>query len=417
MTLLSICLELLIIVSGALWLISAYLMWRHYLQGKPVLPTGKQVPVSILIPVCGVEEVSNWHTFCQQDYPVYEVVFGVMRPDDPAVAEVRKLRDAFPDRVRLVACSEVLGPNHQVSNLIHLAREARYDRLVVTDSDMSVTPDYVSEVATPLGDEKVGIVTCGYCDDHPTSLGAALATLGRAIDFLPQVMLARALDRELRFALGATIAIRRQTLEQIGGFEAVVDRIGSDFHLGRLAREAGYEIRLSTYTLRNRSGGEAISQVFRRELRWARTIRVNRGAQFIGVGVTFGVVYALALAVSTRSPLSSPFLLFAIGTRGLQVLVSLAAIQRLSLFHWIWALPLREALSFVVWLVSLMGREVQWRGRKLLLADNGYLNNPCSQRSPHPCSATGDAIGGRLELRQEVPEFCGKHAQSNAIAQ
>lgn len=333
-------------------------------------------PVSVLIPVCGVEEGAwkNWTSFCLQDHEYYEVLFGVMNPQDPAIPVLTELVAKFPDRARLVLCQEVRGINHQVSNLIHLLEAAQYEVVIFTDSDMRVSPDYVGTVTAPLIDPAVGVVTCGYVTQTPKFLGSALAAFGRCIDFIPNVLVARSIDGGMRFALGATIATRKSVLAKFGGLQRIVNRIGSDYHIGQMASAAGYRVELSQYILDNASDRETFRQVFQREWRWARTIRLNRGYQYYGLGFGYGSVYCLFLLLLSGFQHGAVILALAtITLRVVHVLVAIYSLRCPNLLQWLWVLPLRDLMSFVIWVAGAFGQSVYWRGRWLQVEAGGIL--------------------------------------------
>lgn len=339
-------------------------------------------PVSVLIPVCGVEEGAweNWTSFCSQEYENYEVLFGVMNPQDPAVPVLKELVAQFPERARLVFCQEVRGINHQVSNLMHLIEAAQHEVAIFTDSDMRVSPDYVKTVTAPLSDPEIGVVTCGYACHHPKFLGSALASLGRCIDFIPSVLVARSLDKGMRFALGATIATRKSVVAKFGGLQKVVNRIGSDYHIGKMATTAGYRVELSQYILDNASDRETFRQVFQREWRWARTIRLNRGYQYYGLGFGYGTVYSILLVLV--SGFQSWAVILATATillRVVQVLVAIRSLNCPDLFRWLWVLPLRDLMSFVIWVAGAFGQNIYWRGRWLQVEAGGTLKEVVSR--------------------------------------
>lgn len=333
-------------------------------------------PVSILIPVCGVEEGAweNWTSFCSQDQEDYEVLFGVMNPQDPAIPILSKLVAKFPERSRLVLCQEVRGINHQVSNLMHLLEAAQHEVIIFTDSDMRVSPDYVGTVTAPLANPEIGVVTCGYVTQHPKFLGSALAAFGRCIDFIPNVLVARNLDGGMRFALGATIATRKSVLAKFGGLQRIVNRIGSDYHIGQMASAAGYRVELSQYILDNTSDRETFQQVFQREWRWARTIRLNRGYQYYGLGFGYGSVYCLLLLLlSGFQPWALILAIVTISMRVIQALIAIYSIRCPNLLQWLWVLPLRDLMSFVIWVAGAFGQSIYWRGRWLQVEAGGIL--------------------------------------------
>lgn len=352
------------------------------------VPTDFHPKVSILIPVRGVDEgaFANWTSFCQQDYPEYEVLFGVMDPQDPAVSVLQQVIAQFPDRAKLFTDLPPRGINHQISNLSYLVEASHHEVVIFADSDIRVTPDYLQWVTQPLKNDRIGLVTCAYVDHRPRYLGAALAALGRSLDFIPSVLIARSLDGGLKFALGPTIVFKRSVLMAFGGLEPVLNRIGSDFHMGRLTVEAGYGVELATYLLDNDCGEETPEQVFQRELRWSRTIRWNRGSQYYGLLFTHGTVYSLLLLLLSNimsqimGEVMNGFQTWAValwgvswGFRVLQGFLLLSALNLPHLKKWLWILPLRDAMTFWVWLRGAYGRTIFWRGRWLAVSGQGIL--------------------------------------------
>lgn len=334
--------------------------------------------VSILIPVCGVDEGAgeNWTSFCTQDYENYEVLFGVMSPEDAAIPVLKEVVAKFPDRAKLFYGLEVRGINHQISNLMHLLEAAQHEIVIFADSDIRVTPDYLHAVTAPLADPTIGVVTCGYCDRDPKFLGAALASLGRCTEFIPSVLLARSMDGGLKFSLGPTIATRKSVLDKFGGLQKVVNRIGSDYHIGNMATEVGYRVELSKYVLDNDCGRETVKQVFLRELRWARTIRINRGAQYYGLGLSYGTVYCIPLIL--LSGFQSWAVIVSLATvtlRLIQALVAIYSMSRPKLVWWLWSLPIRDVMNFVIWVGGAFGQSIYWRGRRLRIQPGGILTD------------------------------------------
>lgn len=345
--------------------------WRRQNQ-----PLAQPLPVSILIPVRGVDEgaLTNWQSFCIQDYPTYEVLFGVMDPADPAVPLLQALVAQFPEKTKLLVGLEARGINHKISNLSYLVEAAKYEQVILADSDICVTPAYLQNVTLPLADPAVGVVTCGYLDRSPQFIGAAIAALGRGIDFLPSILIARRLDRGLKFALGPTIATRKSVLKAIDGLAIVMNRIGIDLHIGKLASEAGYRVELSNYILDNNCGRETIREVFLRELRWARTIRIIRGSQYYGLIFSYGTIYAALLLL--LPPFESWKIFLFVGVYGIRIIQSIISIQALrapNLLRWLWVIPLRDVLSFVIWVRGGYGQQIFWRGRWLNVGQSGIL--------------------------------------------
>ena len=361
---------------GACGWFSLQFFSRHRSQ-----PSFDPQPVSILIPVRGVDQgaLANWDSFCNQDYGTYEVLFGVMDAADPAVPILQGLTEKYPDRVRLLTNLPARGINHQISNLSYLVEAAQYEQVIFADSDIRVTPDYLQWVTAPLADPAVGVVTCGYVDHQPSRVGAAMASLGRGIDFIPSVLIARALDGGLKFALGPTIATRRSVLADFGGLAMVFNRIGSDFHIGQLAVGAGYRVELSPYVLENDCGQEPLQEVFQRELRWCRTIRWNRGAQYYGILFTHGTVYSvLLLLLSGFQPWAWAVVGLTLGLRWLQGAITVQLLRSPGLLPWLWLLPFRDLMTFVIWLMGSQGQNIFWRGRWLRVGDKGALQEMSS---------------------------------------
>lgn len=338
------------------------------------IPQKDKPPVSILVPVCGLDAGAwdNWSSFCLQDYPAYEVLFGVTEPQDLAIPVLQQIVETYPDRARLFYGLKPRGINYKDSNLSYLLEEAHHELIIFADSDIRVHADYIQTVTTPLADENVGVVTCAFIGYYPQSLGAAIASFGRCFDFIPSLLIARTLDRGLRCAVGATIATRKATLANFGGLH--FNRIGSDYNLGKRAAQAGYRIELSRYVLESDTGLETLAQVFRRELRWARTIRFNRGAQYYSMVFCYGTVYCLPLLVLTG--FATWAIALSVATfvvRYAQVLIAVSSMKCPRLVGWLWALPLRDALNFFVWLMGAFGQGVYWRGRQLRVEGDGLI--------------------------------------------
>jgi len=331
--------------------------------------------VSILVPVCGLDAGAwdNWTSLCTQNYPNYEVLFGVVDPADPAVPVLQQLTAQYPNKVRLFTGLKPRGINHKDSSLGYLLEETQNEILIFVDSDIRVHPDYIQTVTQPLlTDEKIGMVTCAFIGYNPKSLGATIASFGRCFDFIPSLLISRAIDGGLRCAIGTTIATRRSALMNYGGLH--LNRIGSDYNIGKRAAEAGYIVELSNYVLESDTGTESISDVYRRELRWARTIRFNRGMQYYSMIFCYGTVFCLPLLLITNfASWAIALTLSTLLIRYLQVWISICSMQAFNLTRWLWALPLRDGLSFLIWLAGSYGQKVYWRGRLLRVYEDGLI--------------------------------------------
>jgi ceramide glucosyltransferase len=318
-------------------------------------------PVSVLKPLSGNEPrlYENLATFCRQQHPAYQIVFGVRAPDDPALPVCRRLQAAFPDcDIALVVGAEVHGPNRKVSNLIYMLPHARHPWLLVADSDIAVAPDYLARVTAPLADRGTGVVTCLY---RGRALGGFWSQLGaQFIDdwFAPSARNAHAFGSR-RFAFGATIALRRETLAAIGGFSALAGRLADDFWLGELTRRLGLATVLSDVVVSTDITEASLNALWKHELRWLRTIRSLNRSGFSFVFITFTwptLLLGLALA-----PQPGAIALALAGALARSRLAGNAGAAMRA--------PLRDTLLLAEWAVALFGSRVSWRGQILSVKD------------------------------------------------
>jgi ceramide glucosyltransferase len=330
--------------------------------------------VAILVPVRGIDADAwqNWTSLCQQDYSCYHICFGVTDAADPAVSALRSLAATYPDRVRLFVGLAPRGVNHKDSILRDLLEQTTSEIIIFADSDIRVPPDYMQQVTTPLSDPDIGMVTCAFLAHNPQFLAAALASLGRCCDFIPSLLIAQAMDGGLRCAIGMTMAMRRDTLAQAGGLH--LNRIGSDYNLGKRVAAAGYRVELCREVFESNTGQESIHDLYQRELRWMRTIRFNRGPIYYSQLFCFGTISSLALLLLSQfQPWAMGVMLGVWLLRYLQAGLAMVWLNTPHLRRWLWALPVRDLLSFVIWLVGGWGRQVYWRGRKLTIEADGII--------------------------------------------
>jgi ceramide glucosyltransferase len=342
-----------------------------------VRPTQSAAAVSILKPLRGTDPwtYESLRSHCLQDYAEYEIVFGVSDPADPAIELVERLKTEFPAcPIRLVVCQKRLGANTKVSNLAQMLPEARYDYLIVNDSDIRVEPDYLQRVVTPLTDPKAGLVTCLYRGVTGPSLGSHLESLGIATDFCAGVLAARLIERGIRFGLGSTLAFRRRDLAAIGGFEALSDYLADDYEIGRRIAAQGLEVKLSEAVVETFLPRYTLGGFVDHQLRWARTVRASRPAGYAGLVLTFGIPWALlGLVCACQSA-------WAWGLFGAAVVLRLTValvVGRLALRDrhvpaLLGLIPLRDFVALFVWLGGFTGHKVTWRGDSFELK-NGKL--------------------------------------------
>lgn len=338
---------------------------------------GHTPPVTILKPVKGMdaESFENFASFCTQDYPGYQLVFAVASPDDPAIPVVRRLQEAFPGvDIELVIDDRTCGPNYKVCNLINAYFRARHDIVIVCDSDIRVGKKYLAEVCALFADPAVGLVTSLYRTTGVTGAATALEALGFSSEMIPNVMVAWRLEG-VRFALGASMAVRREALEKIGGFPALVDYLADDYQLGHRVWRAGYRVELSDCFVESVIHRESLKTILSRQLRWARTMRASRPGGYFASGVTHPFPAAcLALAVSggSLSGLAAPLALYTV--RSLVTIGYSRSLVRDNLLpRWLWLLPVRDAFAFLTWALSFLGNRVYWRGHRFRLRSGGRI--------------------------------------------
>jgi ceramide glucosyltransferase len=358
-----------------LWSASRFLREREAAEG--VRPTPDLSGISILKPLKGIdpEIYESFRSHCLQDYPEYEIIFGVSDPSDPAIESVRRLQREFPDRrIRMIVSSTILGANVKVSNLAQMIADARYGCLIVNDSDIRVEPDYLQRVTAPLADSRLGMVTCLYRGVASATLGSRLESLGISTDFCASVLAARQVEGGIRFGLGSTLAFRRADLKKIGGFNCFVDYLADDYELGKRIAALGLNIKLSDVVVETYLPAYRLQDFFAHQLRWARGVRDARAGGYFGLIFTFGMLWALvAVAASARSLWSWTGLAFVLSLRlTVAFVVGWRVLRSHDALRYAWLIPLRDLIAVAVWIISLGGHTVTWRGERFRLK-NGEL--------------------------------------------
>jgi len=366
---------LVLTVAGTVYYVLSTIALIAFLAGKRQAQATEHRPkVSVLKPVRGQDRQAqaNFASYLAQDYPDYEVLFGLLDADDPAV-------DVILDTIQGNKCASlhigttIRGANAKVRILHQLAKHASGEILVITDADTRVQPGFVSAITAPFEDETVGVVTCLYRGVEACGIADALEGLHMACVFAPGVACARGLGG-IDFGLGAAIAIRRQALQAIGGFEPIADYLADDYQLGHRAARLGYRVELCKYVVDEVLSEEGLRAVLARELRWSRTTRVSRPLGHLGLVFTFGLAYGLIYLGCSG---------FA-GT-GWAMLASVSAIRLASAWatarrlgdrefgRRMWLLGLCDVLSFGIWAAGYCGGAVTWRGRKLRVTKDGRI--------------------------------------------
>jgi ceramide glucosyltransferase len=317
----------------------------------------------------------SFRSHCVQEYPSYEILFGISDANDPAAALVENLQREFPGRsIRLVLCERDLGANGKISSLIQLAAAAKFDILLVNDSDIRVAPDYLRTVVAELLAPNTGLVTCLYRGVPGKTLASRFESLGISTDFVPGVLAAKQIEGGLHFGLGSTLAFRRADLEAIGGFEAIVEYLADDYELGKRIAERGLQVVLSKSVVKTFLPAYGLSGFLSHQLRWARTIRASRPAGYAGLLLTYTLPWAalcllLARGATWAWALFATALLLRIATAWAS---AVAVLKDKEAMRWFWLLPLRDFLAPFVWIAGMFGSKIVWRGQEFELK-NGKL--------------------------------------------
>ena len=334
----------------------------------------KQPTVSVLKPLHGAEPglYENLLSFVDQNYPAMQIVFGVRSPGDGALPIARRIIAERPDRdIALVVDSRVTGRNLKVANLINMLPSARHDVLVFADSDMRVGRDYVAAVTAPLGDPTIGLVTCLYKGVPTGGMWSRLGAMHINFGFLPGALAGDAIGTG-DGCFGATIALRREVLEKIGGLAIVRDELADDHRIGAAVREAGLAVALSPYLVETSVSEKNFNSLWRHELRWARTARLMAPVGFAGSIVTHAVALAVLAVLACGFSLTSiGFLAMSCALRWASA-AAIARMLRLSTAG-LWLLPARDLLSFAVFIGSFLGRNVSWRDQLFRIEPNGRI--------------------------------------------
>jgi ceramide glucosyltransferase len=329
-------------------------------------------PISILKPLAGIDDglEENLRSFFEQSYPTFEILFAVRSSKDPAIEVVERLRTeyrAIPSR--LIVTGEPPYPNAKVFSLDRMLREARHDLLVMADSDIRVTPDLLSTIAAEFQDPALGMATCPYRALPGRSFWSTLEAVGLNTEFIGGLVLARMMEG-VKFAVGPTIAARRETLERIGGFDAVKDYLAEDFMMGKLAAERGYGVILSSYVIEHRIGAQRFAANLEHRLRWNRSTRRSRPAGY--VGQVFLNPLPPALLLWAAAPASWPVVAAAAAFRAVAAWATAGRVLRDPLVRRFWfLLPLQDLAGFLIWIAGFFGNTILWRGRRYHLRRDG----------------------------------------------
>jgi len=344
-------------------------------------------PVSILKPVHGLEAQlrENIESFFRQDYPSYEILFAADEADDAALNLVREVSARYPQiPCRILVTGKPPWPNPPAYCFYRMADMAAHEILVTSDSDVEVARNYLREVVAPMLNGKVGMVTCLYRGKNAAGFWAGLTAIGMSVEMTAGVLVANLLEG-IKFGLGPTIAVKKEAVNKIGGYEVLGDYFANDFMIGNLIDKAGYRVVLSEHVIDHVVSQKDFKKMWENQLRWAKSTRYSRPKGHFGSGLIFAVPYGLLGLVAG----------IALGMPGLGLALFGAALLNRIIESWvvgwcvvrdsvalqqIWMFPLRDLLGFAVWIASYTSARTAWRdsryelrGDKIVLRENAEV--------------------------------------------
>jgi ceramide glucosyltransferase len=344
------------------------------------VPTSALPPVSILKPVHGAEEQlrANLESFFQQDYPDYEVIFGVRDAENPAARVAEEVRKRYPKiPSRIIYSGPPEWPNAKVYSLEKMIDASTRSYFIISDSDVRVAPDFLRNTITPLLDPKVGLITCMYRGIPASDFWSSMEALGLSVEMSSGVMVADMLEG-MRFALGPAMAARRDAIDAIGGIAVTADYYSDDFELGNRIWAKGYKVLLSHHVVRNVLTPRPLLRTLGDQLRWMKSTRYSRPAGHVGSGLTYAVPFGILGLIGCiglgRWKLGIAFLLAAWLNRMIQSIAvgwGVARDPRAVALAWLY--PIRDLLGFFTWLASYTSRKFFWRGEMYRFENGGRI--------------------------------------------
>jgi len=386
-----------LIASGIFYLIE---LWSaaQFFRPQPALWPPFQPPVTVLKPLKGmdVELYDNLLTLCRQQYPTVQVLCGVADADDPAIQVVRRLQREFPSLdLELVVDGRIYGNNYKVSNLHNMYQRAKHQVIVLADSDIRVGPHYLTRVVEPLRNRGIGVSTCLYRAASTGGLPTLVEALFINTDFAALVMLARKVEKA-SYAFGATIAMRREVLEEIGGFLPIADLLADDYEIGNRVFRRGYVNALSHEVVETVLAVGSWRRLYDHQLRWARTYLVNRPGGYFGSLLTHGTFWALLNVVANGfSPLSCAVSGALLGLRHLVAARMTAHLE--SQTRW-WELLLvapKDLFLTAIWFAAFGGNTVVWSGHRFAVQRTGAMVDLTASPSIDDAAEPEEALATR----------------------
>jgi ceramide glucosyltransferase len=357
----------------AYYLLSIYCVAAHFRELRRAIPAPPcfHPPVSILKPVRGAdfEAYENFASYCRLDYPEYEIIFAVAESDDPAVPVIERLQADFPKcSIRLIKGVAKIGSNNKVNSLCRLAHEAKYELVVMSDSDVRVDSDYLRVAAAPFADPQVGAVTALYRCITGGGLGADLQALGMWMDSAPGALTAQRLENKLQFAFGWTMATTKTRLAEIGGWESMANFHSDDFELGNRISRSGYRVELMNKPVWMVFPRESMGHFLQHEMRWSIGLKNVRPVGYLALVLTHGLPWAI-VAASIAASLGWPgiaalyLVAYFVLRLGLAWTTAVWGLGETSVAKKLWLIPVRDAVNFIVWLGAFLTDQITWRGQ------------------------------------------------------
>jgi ceramide glucosyltransferase len=363
-------------LAGLAYLVIALIAARAFHREPAVTLIGDAPTISVLKPIKGIDprRYAAFASHCVQEYGGrYELLLGLSDPDDAvALSEVERLKAEYPDvAIRAVLCGERLGTNGKVSTLVQMLPHALGDVILINDADIAVGPHYLAAIAAELSQPNVGFVTTPYLgqtSDVPT-LWAKVEALGISTDFLPGVLTARLLDRGVRFGLGSTLAMRRETLAEIGNLSPLLEHLADDYELGARVHALGKRVVLSPEVVTTTVPQYTFTECWEHQLRWARGVRDARQFGYLGLAISYAMPWALANVIASGFALPSFTLLSLVllARVALALQVGVGILRDGQVLRDLWLLPLRDCFALLIWVWSFASDQVVWRGERFRL--------------------------------------------------
>jgi ceramide glucosyltransferase len=367
------------------YFLALYSSWQFFRRTRNSSQASDYTPpVSNLKPIRGLdaEAYENFASYCNQDYPDYELLFGIGDGDEAVLEVIEKLKRDFPrQRIRVIHVSGHTAPNDKVVKLARLVSEAQNEVLVINDSDVRVRPDYLRSVVAPLLDPKVGAVTCLYVSTQEHTFLQKLQSIGMICDFYPGILVARQLDG-VKFAFGQTIVTTRKNLAGFGGYAAIANRPADDLLVGRLVAEQGFEVELLPYAVETVADFRSLREFFFKRLRWMTVMRHMRPWGHLGLIFTQGLAWSIAAVVV--HPTVRVALLYLGGYLLVRVamtwLIGIWGMKQRGIWKKMALLPVWDAWALLIWLLSFGRRSIRWRDMEYRIRQGTLV--PVSPSSP-----------------------------------